>query len=221
LQRLIKNIRKTLPEGDIKLSRPAGCDRIQLGLFNPKVLNGPLNHKVAQAVVERPAYWSFCWASGQVLANFILENPQWVVNKLVVDFGCGSGIVAIAAAIAGARKVIACDCDTDALDAASANARENGVKLELCDDLFRLPEVLDTPIDLITASDVLYDRDNWPFLAEMKRMAKEVILADSRIKEMFDASYQLLSRRHARTWPDLNEFDEFNTVRIYRAIGEA
>lgn len=221
MQRLIENIRKTLPEGDIKLSRPAGCNQIQLGLFNPDVLDGPLSHDVAQAVVERPAYWSFCWASGQVLASVILENREWVKDKVVVDVGCGSGIVAVAAAMAGAKRVIACDIDPDALDAASANARANGVHIDLSDDLFNLPQMLESPVDLMVASDVLYDKDNWPLLAEMKRIAKEVILADSRIKDMFDGSYELLLSRNARTWPDLNEFEEFNCVRIYRAMGEA
>ncbi|MBC7183149.1 MAG: methyltransferase type 12, partial [Marinobacter sp.] len=77
-ERLNQHLRKTLPRGRVAVSSPAGCPRIALYLFDPAVLEGPLSHEEAQAVVAEPAYWSFCWASGQVLASWILDNPQWV-----------------------------------------------------------------------------------------------------------------------------------------------
>ena len=93
---------KTLSRGKVTPTQPAGCPQISLYLFDPRVLEGPLSHDEAQAVVAEPAYWSFCWASGQVLAAYILEHPQLVAGKRVLDFGSGSGVVAIAAAMAGA-----------------------------------------------------------------------------------------------------------------------
>ena len=183
--KLIKNIRKMLSKGDVSITQPAGCKAISLYLFNPDVLEGPLSHDEAQAVVAEPAYWSFCWASGQALARYILQNPEWVAGKNVLDFGAGSAIVAIAAAKAGAKRAIACDIDLDALDAAKANASLNNVEIETSDDLDKA--LLD--IDVIVAADVLYDPENMPFLARFKQAASLIILADSRVKHLGDEAY--------------------------------
>lgn len=207
------NLQKTLSKGRVKLSHPAACPDIGLYLFDPAVLEGPLSHDEAQAVVAEPAYWSFCWASGQVLAQYILDNTTLVKGKSVVDMGSGSGIVAIAAALAGAKKVIACDIDLDALDAVKANAAANQVELSYSEDFFSITD----EIDLITAADVLYDRDNLDFLDTFTNSATGVLLADSRIKSLPVVHYALQTTIEARTWPDLNEFEEFNQVRIYHA----
>ncbi|KAA1171483.1 methyltransferase domain-containing protein [Marinobacter salinexigens] len=210
--RLNEHLRKTLSRGRVAESRPAGCPELSLYLFDPSVLEGPLSHDEAQAVVAEPAYWSFCWASGQVLARWILQNPESVAGKTVLDFGSGSGIVAVAAAKAGACEAIACDIDSAALDAAAANARLNGVEVTLCDDWNRRPE----GVEVITAADVLYDPENRPLLAEFRAAAPSVLLADSRVRDLGDDCYVLQSVTEARTWPDLNEFEEFNRVRIYQ-----
>ena len=87
-------------------------------------------------ILEQPPYWSFCWASGLVLARWLAENPQWVRGKRVLDFGAGSGVVAIAAAMAGAAEVVACDLDPLALSACRANAELNQVTLGYSSDFF-------------------------------------------------------------------------------------
>ena len=212
---LNKNLSKTLARGRVAVSRPAGCKRIALYLFDPTVLEGPLSHEEAQAVVAEPAYWSFCWASGQVLASWILDNPRYVEGRRVLDFGSGSGIVAVAAAMAGAREAIACDIDPAALDAASANAALNGVSVGLCHDWADRPKDL----DVVTAADVLYDPENRPLLKVFRQAAPRVLLTDSRMKVLGDSTYQRKATIEARTWPDLNEFEEFNKVRIYLAEG--
>lgn len=206
-------IRRILPRGRLAISHPAGCPGIPLYLFDPLVLEGPLSHDEAQAVVAEPAYWSFCWASGQVLAQWILDHPDRVQGRRVLDFGSGSGVVAVAAALAGASEAIACDLDPDALAAAEANAALNGVRVTLCDDWYRRP----ADVDLITAADVLYDRDNRPFLQQFCQAAPGVLLADSRVRDLMEPGYQVLDLIEATTWPDLNEFEEFNQVRLYRA----
>lgn len=207
------HLTKTLSHGRVAPTRPAGCPDIALYLFDPGVLEGPISHDEAQAVVAEPAYWSFCWASGQVLAAYILEHPELVSGKTVLDFGSGSGIVAIAAAMAGAREAIACDIDPAALDAAAANARLNGVTLTLCDDWHRRPE----GVDILTAADVLYDPENRPLLEEFRQAVPQVLLADSRLKDLGNEAYRQETTRESRTWPDLHEFEEFNQVRIYLA----
>lgn len=205
------HLAKTLSRGKVTPTQPAGCPEISLYLFDPRVLEGPISHDEAQAVVAEPAYWSFCWASGQALAAYILENPQLVAGKRVLDFGSGSGVVAIAAAMAGAAESIACDLDPAALDAAAANARLNGVTLTLCDDWHKRP----TGVDLMTAADVLYDPENRPLLEAFRQAAPRVLLADSRLRNLNNNAYKKQATRESRTWPDLQEFEEFNQVRIY------
>ena len=94
---------------------------IRLWLLD-ELVDERLDQEVANALMEAPPYWSLCWASGQVLARHLLADPQWVRGKTVLDVGPGSGVVAIAAALAGAARVIACDLDPDALAATAANA---------------------------------------------------------------------------------------------------
>lgn len=208
---LNQKLQKTLAKGRVKATKPITCPELELYLFDPSVLHGPLTHDEAQAVVAEPAYWSFCWASGQVLAAHILQNPELVRDKIVLDFGCGSGVTGIAAALAGAKKVIACDLDPDALLASQLNARLNDIEVEVCDNFFNYEQA----IDIITASDVLYDKDNYPLLDAFANRSKSVLLADSRVKVLPSQAYTLIDTVESRTWPDLNEFEEFNQVRIY------
>ncbi len=205
-------LRQTLSRGRVRATRPPACPDIALYLFDPATLDGPLSHDEAQAVVAEPAYWSFCWASGQALAGYLLAHPELVRDRRVLDFGSGSGVVAIAAMLAGARQAIACDLDPAARAAAQANARLNGVQVEVCDN-WREPEGL----DCILAADVLYDRDNLPLLADFCQAAGAVVLADSRVSDLGNGRYRQQTVIEARTAPDLNEFEEFNQVRIYRA----
>jgi len=207
------HLAKTLSRGRVAVTRPAGCPDIALYLFDPLVLEGPISHEDAQAVVAEPAYWSFCWASGQVLAAYVLQHPELVAGKRVLDFGSGSGVVAIAASMAGAAEAIACDIDPAALDAAAANARLNGVSVSLCNDWAGR----ESGLDLVTAADVLYDPENRPLLGEFRQAAPRVLLADSRLKNLNNAAYRRQEIREARTWPDLHEFEEFNQVKIYLA----
>lgn len=173
---------------------------------------GELPHDEMLAIMDRPAYWAFCWASGQVLARHIHDYPEQCRGKSVLDLGAGSGVVAIAAAKAGASRVIACDLDPHALDASRINASKNGVVLELLDDLGTLAE----PVDLIIAADVLYDRENLEWLERLPDYAAEALIADSRIrdKSVF-AGYDLLGEVTATTVPDLDEMEEFGRVNIY------
>jgi predicted nicotinamide N-methyase len=78
---------------------------------------------------EPPPFWAFAWAGGQALARFLLDHPEVVAGRRVLDLASGSGLVAIAAAKAGAAQVAAEDVDPRALDAAHRNAEANGVVL--------------------------------------------------------------------------------------------
>lgn len=103
-----------------------------------------------------PPFWAFAWAGGQGLARYILDHPETVAGKSVVDFASGSGLVAIAAALAGAKSVLAVDIDPWARTAVRLNAKANGVSVDFSgDDL--IGQSLD--VDLVLAGDVFYDRD--------------------------------------------------------------
>lgn len=210
---LQEQMQRTLKKARLTFTTPPFCPQISLALFDPQVLEGPIPHDEAQAIVAEPAYWSFCWASGQVLASYILNNPKWVKGKRVVDIGSGSGVVALAAARAGAKTVWACDIDEDALQAVQVNAEHNGVELHCIKTL----DDISDEIDVLTAADVLYDRDNHSLLDEWRERSGAVLLADSRMKTLPSTHFELLETHEARTWPDLNEFEEFNKVRIYRS----
>lgn len=205
-------LRQVLSRAALRETPLPAAPALKLYLFDPESMTGPLSHEEAQAVVAEPAYWSFCWASGQVLAAYLLEHPEWVRGRRVLDFGCGSGVVAVAAAMAGARQVIACDIDPNARAACQANARLNGVEVVLSESW------RDWEVDLILAADVLYDRDNLPLLQAFRQAAPQVLLADSRVRNLSQPGYRLLETRESRTLPDLQEFEEFNQVRIY--LGE-
>ncbi len=102
---------------------------------------------------EYNPYWSSVWEGGQVFARHLLDNPDLVKGKRVLDFGTGSGVAAIAALKAGARSVTAVDMNPYAREAARLNARENKVKG------LRVVEKIDpnSKWDVILGGDILYD----------------------------------------------------------------
>lgn len=208
---LQKLIHKTLPEARIEPIMLPGCGGIALALINADFPPEPLAGDILQAVIRDPAYWAFCWGSGLALAQFLYRHPEWTRRRSVVDLGSGSGVVAIAAAATGATRVIACDDSPDALIATRANAALNGVTIETCARLENLPR----DNDLLLMADVLYDASNFALLQRAGEYATQVIVADSRITELPDPSYRELSRFDASTYPNLGEFDEFRTVRLF------
>jgi predicted nicotinamide N-methyase len=104
-----------------------------------------------------PPFWAFPWAGGQALARHLVDNPETVAGRAVLDFGSGSGIVAIAAAKAGAKTVTAADIDPFAAAAIALNATLNGVAIEII-----ATDLLDSAPDplwpVVTAGDVCYER---------------------------------------------------------------
>lgn len=147
------------------------------------------------------------------MAQWLLSEPQHVKGKVVLDFGAGSGVVAIAAKMAGAKRVICCDIDPISLDACRANAELNGVELEYLEDLYQAE-----PVDVLLAADVLYDQCNRFFLDEFLKFSSEVWVADSRVKNFSHPQYQKLDERSATTWPDLDESKEFRNVSFYKTL---
>ncbi len=212
-QQLSQTIQDLLPGAKITATALPHYPDLRLFLLNADYPQSGLAPEVVVRLMNNPLYWVFCWASGQVLAQFIHTNPARVAGKRVLDFGCGSGVVAIAAALAGAREVIACDIDPLALAATGRNAELNGVSLTLAGDF----EEVKGEIDLIIVADVLYDRQNFPWLERFTSRASEVLLADSRVKNFNHPPYVEIDRCDACTLPDLDESAEFRDVRVYFA----
>lgn len=210
---LTQIIQKTLSVGRIERTALPQCPEIELYLLNADFPQEGLSPEEARGIMLEPAYWVFCWASGQALSRWILDHPQIVRGKRVLDFGTGSGVVAVAAALAGASKVMACDIDPLARQAARANCDLNGVDVEVCGDWNSVMDEL----DLIIVADVLYDKQNLPLLDQFIARANEVLVADSRVKNFDVAPYTKIAELESTTLPDLDEFDEFKQVRIYYA----
>ena len=108
-----------------------------------------------EAMGVPPPYWAFAWAGGQALARYILDRPDVVRDKTVLDLGAGSGLVGIAASKAGAKSVLAADVDRFAADAIALNARANGAAITATTDDMIGSE---GEWDVILVGDLCYER---------------------------------------------------------------
>jgi predicted nicotinamide N-methyase len=127
-----------------------------------------------------PPFWAFVWAGGQALARHLLDHPATVDGRTVVDVASGSGLVAIAASLAGARSVTAYDVDDLAVAAARMNARLNRAQVTVLQADVR--EVPVEPGTVVTVGDVFYDeRLAAVMLPALRRLAAggaEVLVGD-------------------------------------------
>ncbi len=210
---LNRNIRRTLPDAEIAETVLPLCPALKLYLIRPDHVRRAFSREETAAIQANPPYWSFCWSSGHALARFVSENKKMFEGKSVLDFGAGSGVAAIAVALAGGRRVTACDIDQDAIDAAKANAALNRVSLKTCESL----EAISSEIDLIVASDVLYDRKNLPILDYLLEFASDILVAESRVKSIDIPPYEKIADMEAPMVPDVDACDPYRHVKIYRA----
>jgi predicted nicotinamide N-methyase len=103
-----------------------------------------------------PPFWAFAWAGGQAIARYLLDNPDEVRGKAVLDFAAGSGMCAIAAMRAGAERALACDIDPFCRAAIALNAQANGVVVDS-----DIADLLGRPaptVDVILAGDICYEK---------------------------------------------------------------
>lgn len=125
--------------------------RPDIRLYRPTPRSGLAGFLAERGEAGRTPYWAYGWAGGAALALYLRDHPEIVRGGRVADFGAGSGLAGIAAALAGAREVCAIEPDPLAHAAIALNARANGVAIALRPG-GPLPE-----IDLILAGDVFYD----------------------------------------------------------------
>ncbi|WP_250038112.1 class I SAM-dependent methyltransferase [Paractinoplanes maris] len=128
---------------------------------------------------QPPPFWAFAWAGGQALARHVLDHPDLVSGRSVLDLATGSGLVAVAAARAGAEPVTANDIDPYSLAAAEANAVVNGVEVRLLE-----ADILDSDesYGVVLAGDVFYSREMagrvLPFLRRAAGRGSLVLVGD-------------------------------------------
>lgn len=132
-----------------------------------------------EAIGLPPPFWAFAWAGGQGLARYVLDNPQRVAGKRVLDFASGSGVVAIAAAKAGAAAVLAADIDPFCKAAIALNAQANGVTLNFtAEDLIGHSG----DWDVVLAGDVFYDKafagQLVPWLHRLNSDGADILIGD-------------------------------------------
>ena len=127
-----------------------------------------------------PPFWAFAWAGGQGLARYILDTPSLVAGKDVLDFACGSGLVGIAAMMAGARSCHAVDIDPFALAATGLNSDLNGVEISL--EEADITAAGPPAADIVFCGDVFYDKPMaakvLAFLDRLTETQTDVLIGD-------------------------------------------
>jgi predicted nicotinamide N-methyase len=130
--------------------------------------------------LSEPPFWAAAWPGGQALARYVLDHPDLVAGRSVLDLGSGSGLVAVAACLAGAAHVVGSEIDPFGVTAIALNAELNGVP-----PITVVGDVLgdDPPdVDVVLAGDVCYDRVMservLPYLVAARAGGAEVLLGD-------------------------------------------
>jgi predicted nicotinamide N-methyase len=157
--------RKAFIRANTRLKPVAHVPEISLHVADESVPMWEKTEEELGAIGLPPPYWAFAWAGGQALARHVLDNRHIVAGKRVLDLAAGSGLVAIAAALAGAVPVIAADIDAFTESAIALNAAANNVYIEIItQDLLPKIDLLDGPVppgsryDVILVGDLFYER---------------------------------------------------------------
>ena len=167
-----------------------------------------------------PPFWAFAWAGGQALARFLLDHPGEIAGRAVLDFGAGSGLVAIAAAKAGAGRVLAAEIDHFGVAAIAANAELNGVSIAVTSaDLL---DTVDTSWEIVTAGDVCYERAMadrvTPWLAALAARGSLALLGDPGRAYLPRTSMIERARYLVATSRELEDRDTRETI-VWQVLG--
>jgi predicted nicotinamide N-methyase len=136
---------------------PPHTPEIQLHLADEITPIWRLTEEALAEIGLPPPFWAFAWAGGQALARYVLDHPGVVAGQRVLDFACGSGIVGVAAALAGAAEITCADIDAFCGAAVGLNAAANGVSLAYTnEDLLHAPPP--EWAQVILAGDICYEK---------------------------------------------------------------
>lgn len=168
-----------------------------------------------------PPYWAFAWVGGQGLARYVLDNPETVRGKRVLDFAAGCGLAGIAAAKAGATKVMAADIDPLSQAATLVNAEHNKVDVHILNKLDL--EKTCTGVDVILAGDVCYEQAMSHRVLRWLRLCvaegTRVLLADPGRAYVPHEGMKQLARYDIPTLRELEDRD-LRTVTVWELLVE-
>jgi len=138
-----------------EITAPPLVPEIRLHLASELVPIWQESERALEEIGVPPPFWAFAWAGGQALARYLLDQPETVRGRHVLDFAAGSGLAGIAAALAGAGRVEAVEIDAYAAAAAALNAELNGaaVTVTVADRIGR-----DEGWEVVLAGDVCYEQ---------------------------------------------------------------
>ncbi len=164
-----------------RLQAPPHAPELRLHLADEVTPLWRMTEEALAAIGLPPPFWAFAWAGGQALARWLLDHPDEVRGRRVLDFASGSGLVGIAAARAGAARVLCADIDPFCAPAARLNADANGVEVETTDaDL--LNAAPPAWAEVVCAGDIAYERPlagrvrGW--LGQARRGGARVLVGD-------------------------------------------
>ena len=191
-----------------RLQRPPHAPELVLHLADEIT---PIWRMTEEALGEMgvpPPFWAFAWAGGQALARYVLDHPETVRGRRVLDFAAGSGLVGVAAMKAGAASALCADVDGFCAAAVALNAEANGVEAA-----FTAEDLLDRPppdVDVILASDISYEKPlatrvrAW--LAEAHARGAVVLMGDPRRTYFSTEGLAPLAEYQVETTRELEDF---------------
>jgi predicted nicotinamide N-methyase len=209
-------LQTVLPDATLQIASLPDCGGLKLYLIDEAYSLEALDAQTQQRVMNNPLYWMFCWASGHAMAKSLTRQSINVKEQVVLDVGSGSGVVAIAAALAGAKQVIASDIDPVSQKAIMLNAQLNACqdKIDVIADLDQYPTFA-TTLDWILMADVLYDAGNKPLIDQLLPLSSQLCLADSRMTHFTHPQMTATQTLSGKTFPALGGFDEFSRVAFF------
>ncbi|RSM78698.1 methyltransferase [Kibdelosporangium aridum] len=164
-----------------------------------------------------PPFWAFAWAGGQALARYVLDNPSLVAGRSVLDLAAGCGVVALAAAKAGASRVVANEIDQFAIDAIVLNAEANGLTVQT-----EFGDMVDGDaegFDVVLAGDIFYDTAvtsrMMPFIRRLQARDVTVLVGDPGRKHLPREQFAQVAQYEVPV-PKALEDAEVKTTTVWR-----
>jgi predicted nicotinamide N-methyase len=176
--------------------------------------------RLAGDVLPAP-FWAFPWPAGAAIARVLLDTRDRVRGRSVLDIGAGGGVSSLAAARAGARRVLANDIDDWALTTTRLAAAAQGLDIEtLLADLTDTPAAVDE-FEIVLAGDLAYEQQEAGKQLELLRRAARNgawVLAGDAGRTWFDPTGMELVAEYCLPVPrDLEGVDE-RVARVYRVV---
>lgn len=209
-EKLNKRLATLVPGVPLAWRELPGCGGLRGFFLEEESASRPLSPEKMAAVMQEPPFWALLWPSGERVCRLLAEHGGLVSGLSVLDFAAGSGLVACAAARAGAAAVLAVDLDPLAMSACRLHALENGVAVQVSASA---PE--EARVDLLLVADFLYDSSHLAMFELLQARAGEVLVVDSRLRELPMEGFTLLGTSTGKAIPDLDPSGEFGLLRFW------